>query len=131
MKRVNEVPPVNESLEQPSEEGEFNKCGCPSGIERKIYHITLFIIVFITPLLVLVYCYSRVYHEIQIVQKAVEQVGQSSKEDKKTRALVYIMLLVAAFMVCWGPWCIFQMAHSFGILVRNSVCDFMIESVKM
>ena len=108
------------------------QCGCPSGSLRQYYHIVLFIVVFVLPLIVLVYCYATIYHEINIVQKAVREHGQSTlQRDRKTRALIYILLLVAGFAICWGPWYVFQVIHAHGFQIHDEICRGLNESVKV
>ena len=40
---------------------DYAACGCPSGIERQIYHLVLLVLVFVLPLIVIIFCYAQVY----------------------------------------------------------------------
>jgi len=122
----------NETPEFDTTSESYTKCGCPSGSLRKIYHMVLFIVVFVFPLAVLVYCYGKVYYEIHNVQKAVREHGQSTlQRDRKARALIYILLLVAGFVICWGPIYVFHVVQAHGFLVTDVACETMTEGVKV
>ncbi|KAM9408607.1 galanin receptor type 1b [Pholidichthys leucotaenia] len=86
-----------------------------TGTSRTVYKVALLVLGYLLPLLVICYCYCRVLFHLHRKMKNMSKKSERSK--KKTAQTV--LLVVAAFLLCWMPHHIISMWVEFGSFPLN------------
>ncbi|XP_048402198.1 galanin receptor type 1b isoform X1 [Stegostoma tigrinum] len=81
---------------------------------RQLYKVTILVIGYLLPLLLICCCYAKVLFHLH---KKVKNMSKKSKRSKKTAQTV--MLLVAVFLLSWLPHHIINMWVEFGYFPLN------------
>ncbi|XP_034040920.1 galanin receptor type 1b [Thalassophryne amazonica] len=86
-----------------------------SGASRRAYRVTVLLLGYVLPLLVISCCYTRVL--IHIHKKMKNMTKKSERSKKKTTQTV--LLVVTAFLISWMPYHIIAMWVEFGTFPLN------------
>ncbi|KAK1790057.1 hypothetical protein P4O66_002367 [Electrophorus voltai] len=68
-------------------------CNAESSEEDKTGYYTQFALLFLLPLLIIIFCYSRILHTLM-----------STSARQKYRTVLVVLGIVVAFFICWGPY---------------------------
>ncbi|KAM7375619.1 hypothetical protein PAMA_014633 [Pampus argenteus] len=74
------------------------------------YIISLFVFCFGVPVLVMVYCYSRLLHAV----KQVGQIRRTAARQRELHILFMIVTTVVCYLLCWMPYSVVAMMATFG-----------------
>ncbi|XP_065071061.1 octopamine receptor 1-like isoform X1 [Rhopilema esculentum] len=74
--------------------------------EKPNYEILVFILGFILPLLVMGWCYYKIFGEARIHEKALSNMDTARSRDrnKQFKAAKTIAAVILAFFICWCPF---------------------------
>ncbi|XP_068437361.1 galanin receptor type 1b [Clinocottus analis] len=86
-----------------------------SGASRRAYRVTLLLIGYLLPLLLISCCYSKVLFHLH---KKLKNMSRNSGRSKRKTAQT-VLLVVAAFTICWMPHHIIAMWVEFGTFPLN------------
>ncbi|KAM6942755.1 galanin receptor type 1b [Xenentodon cancila] len=86
-----------------------------SGPSRRAYKVLVLVLGFLLPLLLICCCYSRVLRHLH---KKMKTKSKKSKRSKK-KTTQTVLLVVAAFTICWMPHHIIAMWVEFGSFPLN------------
>uniref|UniRef100_A0A665TQC8 Galanin receptor type 1 n=1 Tax=Echeneis naucrates TaxID=173247 RepID=A0A665TQC8_ECHNA len=86
-----------------------------SGTSKHTYRVTILLIGYLLPLLLIICCYSGVLFHLH---KKMKNMSKKSEHSKRKTAQT-ILLVVAAFAVCWAPHHIIAMWVEFGSFPLN------------
>ncbi|XP_061592474.1 galanin receptor type 1b [Cololabis saira] len=86
-----------------------------AGQGRRAYKVLVLVLGFLLPLLLICWCYSRVLCHLH--KKMMTKSKKSKRSKKKTTQTV--LLVVAAFTICWMPHHIIAMWVEFGTFPLN------------
>ena len=94
---------------------------CPGSKTERNFHIILFIVSLIVPLLILIICYSSVYCLIRSIQNDVNGVGERNSGNRHVarNTLNNIAILLLCYVVCWLPFHIYRLLNSIGFDVSK------------
>uniref|UniRef100_A0A667XJ14 Galanin receptor type 1 n=1 Tax=Myripristis murdjan TaxID=586833 RepID=A0A667XJ14_9TELE len=81
-----------------------------SGASRHTYRVTVLLLGYLLPLLLITCCYSQVLFHLQ---KKMKNMSKKSERSKRKTAQT-VLLVVTAFLVCWMPHHIIAMWVEFG-----------------
>ncbi|KAL7401970.1 hypothetical protein ABVT39_007481 [Epinephelus coioides] len=68
------------------------------------YLILYTILCFIIPVIVIIYCYSRVLKSMKKLNKSVELQGGCSSQKENDHAINMVLAMIITFFVCWLPY---------------------------
>uniref|UniRef100_A0A8C9VL84 Teleost multiple tissue opsin 3b n=1 Tax=Scleropages formosus TaxID=113540 RepID=A0A8C9VL84_SCLFO len=74
------------------------------------YVICLFIFCLLLPLLLMVFCYSR----ILIAIHGVAKINQTSAQRRENHILAMVVCMVSCYMLCWMPYGVVALVATFG-----------------
>ncbi|CAL8343989.1 unnamed protein product [Merluccius merluccius] len=74
------------------------------------YIVCLFIACLVLPFMVIVYCYSRLFHAI----KQVSGIHTTMSRRREQRVLLMVVIMVACYLLCWLPYGIMALLATFG-----------------
>ncbi|XP_053722210.1 galanin receptor type 1b [Synchiropus splendidus] len=86
-----------------------------SGASRRTYKVTVLLVGFVVPLLIISWCYTKVLFHLHMKMK---NISKKSKRSKKKTAQT-ILLVVTGFTVCWLPHHVIAMWAEFGTFPLN------------
>ncbi|KAM8895044.1 galanin receptor type 1b [Spinachia spinachia] len=86
-----------------------------SGASRRTYRVTMLLIGYLLPLLLISCCYSKV---LCYLQKKMKNMSRKSERSKRKTAHT-VLLVVTAFTICWMPHHIISMWVEFGTFPLN------------
>ncbi|KAL2081185.1 hypothetical protein ACEWY4_023038 [Coilia grayii] len=78
--------------------------------ESHSYIICLFIFCFGLPVLIMVYCYSRLLHAV----KQVGKIRRTAARKREYHVLFMVLATVVCFMLCWTPYGVVALMATFG-----------------
>ncbi|KAK0155468.1 Galanin receptor type 1 [Merluccius polli] len=81
-----------------------------SGASKRTYRVTILVVGYLLPLVLIVCCYSKVLFHLHKKMKNMSKKSQRSK--RKTAQTV--LLVVTVFLICWMPYHIITMWVEFG-----------------
>ncbi|KAL4658736.1 galanin receptor type 1-like [Arapaima gigas] len=82
----------------------------PNAVSRHTYKVTILITGYLLPLLLITCCYAKVLYHLH---KKIKNLSKKSERSKKKTAQT-VLLLVAAFLICWLPHHVIAMWVEFG-----------------
>ncbi|XP_029109551.1 galanin receptor type 1-like isoform X2 [Scleropages formosus] len=82
----------------------------PERVSRHTYKVTILVIGYLLPLLLITCCYAKVVYHLH---KKIKNMSKKSERSKKKTAQT-VLLLVAAFLMCWLPHHVVVMWVEFG-----------------
>ncbi|XP_056412017.1 pinopsin-like [Hyla sarda] len=74
------------------------------------YIICLFIFCLVIPVLVMVYCYGRLFYAV----KQVGKVRKSTSRKREYHVLVMVITTVICYLICWLPYGVVALLATFG-----------------
>ncbi|XP_046898397.1 galanin receptor type 1b [Hypomesus transpacificus] len=86
-----------------------------SGVSKHTYKLTILVIGYLLPLVLIICCYAKVLFHLHNKMKNMSKKSESSK--RKTAQTV--LLVVTAFLICWMPHHIIAMWVEFGMFPLN------------
>ncbi|XP_023646161.1 galanin receptor type 1b isoform X1 [Paramormyrops kingsleyae] len=84
-------------------------------VSKHIYKVTILIIGYLLPLVLITCCYAKVLYHLH---KKIKNMSRKSERSKKKTAQT-VLLVVAAFLLCWMPHHIIAMWVEFGKFPLN------------
>ncbi|CAH2274424.1 gonadotropin-releasing hormone II receptor-like [Pelobates cultripes] len=117
----------------------FTQCAThgsfPEHWQETTYNMVTFCTLFVTPLVVMIVCYTRILWEISKQMKHKNELSRSKNDlisKARLKTLKMTLVIVASFMVCWTPyyllgiWYWFQpdMIHQIPEYVHHSLFLF-------
>ncbi|XP_077989875.1 visual pigment-like receptor peropsin [Glandiceps talaboti] len=89
--------------------------GKPSDVS---YILFLFTVVLFIPLVIMVFCYWNVAYVVYKSSKRVADFTTVTRHTnlakKETKVAVMVVLMVACFVICWGPYAVLSLYVAFG-----------------
>ncbi|KAK6477044.1 galanin receptor type 1-like [Huso huso] len=82
---------------------------------KQTYKVTILIIGYLLPLVLITWCYAKVLYHLH---KKVKNMSRKSKRSKRKTAQT-VLLVVAVFLICWMPHHIIAMWAEFGAFPLN------------
>ncbi|XP_041125401.1 galanin receptor type 1b [Polyodon spathula] len=82
---------------------------------KQTYKVTILIIGYLLPLVLITWCYAKVLYHLH---KKVKNMSRKSKRSKRKTAQT-VLLVVAVFLICWMPHHIIVMWAEFGAFPLN------------
>ncbi|XP_042322531.1 opsin-VA-like [Sceloporus undulatus] len=73
------------------------------------YLIVYFLSCFFIPVLIIGFSYGNVIRSLHGLNKKVEQLGGKSSPEEEFRAVIMVLVMVVAFMICWLPYTVFAL----------------------
>ncbi|XP_067105384.1 galanin receptor type 1b isoform X2 [Osmerus mordax] len=86
-----------------------------AGVSKHTYKLTILVIGYLLPLVLIICCYAKVLFHLHNKMKNMSKKSERSK--RKTAQTV--LLVVTAFLICWMPHHIIAMWVEFGIFPLN------------
>uniref|UniRef100_A0A6J0SFN2 Pinopsin-like n=1 Tax=Pogona vitticeps TaxID=103695 RepID=A0A6J0SFN2_9SAUR len=77
------------------------------------YLITYFLSCFFIPVTIIGFSYSNVIRSLHGLNKKVEQMGGKCNPEEEFRAVIMVLVMVVAFLICWLPYTIFALTVVF------------------
>ncbi|KAI5088731.1 hypothetical protein C0J45_21303 [Silurus meridionalis] len=87
----------------------------PEPVARRTYKVTILVIGYLLPLLLITCCYTKVLYHLH---KKIKNMSKKSERSKRKTAQT-VLLVVAAFLFCWMPHHIIAMWVEFGEFPLN------------
>ncbi|XP_060767122.1 galanin receptor type 1b [Neoarius graeffei] len=87
----------------------------PEPVARRTYKVTILVIGYLLPLLLITCCYTKVLYHLH---KKIKNMSRKSEHSKRKTAQT-VLLVVAAFLFCWMPHHIIAMWVEFGEFPLN------------
>ncbi|KAK2819857.1 hypothetical protein Q7C36_021503 [Tachysurus vachellii] len=87
----------------------------PEPVARRTYKVTILVIGYLLPLLLITCCYTKVLYHLH---KKIKNMSKKSERSKRKTAQT-VLLVVAAFLFCWMPHHIIAMWVEFGDFPLN------------
>ncbi|TSP90512.1 Galanin receptor type 1 [Bagarius yarrelli] len=84
-------------------------------VARRTYKVTILVIGYLLPLLLITCCYTRVLYHLH---KKIKNMSKKSEHSKRKTAQT-VLLVVTAFLFCWMPHHIIAMWAEFGDFPLN------------
>ncbi|KAL7833748.1 hypothetical protein AOLI_G00287080 [Acnodon oligacanthus] len=84
-------------------------------VARQTYKVTILVIGYVLPLLLITCCYAKVLYHLH---KKIKNMSKKSERSKRKTAQT-VLLVVAAFLLCWMPHHIIAMWVEFGDFPLN------------
>ncbi|XP_036440048.1 galanin receptor type 1b [Colossoma macropomum] len=84
-------------------------------VARQTYKVTILVIGYLLPLLLITCCYAKVLYHLH---KKIKNMSKKSERSKRKTAQT-VLLVVAAFLLCWMPHHIIAMWVEFGDFPLN------------
>ncbi|KAM4546133.1 pinopsin-like [Odontesthes bonariensis] len=78
------------------------------------YNSCLFIFCLFLPLLLMLFCYSRILLAVRGVATQVARINRSSAEWRESRVLLMVVTMVTGYLLCWMPYGVMALLASFG-----------------
>ncbi|XP_071369558.1 galanin receptor type 1b [Centroberyx affinis] len=85
------------------------------GASKQTYKVTILVIGYLLPLLLITCCYSKVLFHLH---KKMKNMSKKSERSKRKTAQT-VLLVVTAFLICWMPYHIIAMWVEFGSFPLN------------
>ncbi|CAL8358946.1 unnamed protein product [Lota lota] len=70
------------------------------------YLILYTLLCFIGPVIVIIYCYTKVLNSMSKLNRSVELQGGRSRIEENERAIRMVLSMITAFFICWLPYTI-------------------------
>ncbi|KAJ8272173.1 hypothetical protein COCON_G00110320 [Conger conger] len=84
-------------------------------VSKHTYKVTILIIGYLLPLVLITCCYTKV---LQHLHKKIKNMSKKSERSKRKTAQT-VLLVVAAFLICWMPHHVIAMWVEFGAFPLN------------
>ncbi|XP_076856138.1 galanin receptor type 1b [Brachyhypopomus gauderio] len=84
-------------------------------VAKHTYKVTILIIGYLLPLVLITCCYAKVLYHLH---KKIKNISKKSERSKRKTAQT-VLLVVAAFLICWMPHHIIAMWVEFGVFPLN------------
>ncbi|XP_034001840.1 parietopsin [Trematomus bernacchii] len=68
------------------------------------YLILYTLLCFILPVIIIIYCYSKVLKSMNKLNRSVELQGGRSSKKENDHAITMVLAMISAFFVCWLPY---------------------------
>ncbi|XP_030622351.1 galanin receptor type 1b [Chanos chanos] len=82
---------------------------------KQTYKVTILVIGYLLPLVLITCCYTKVLYHLH---KKIKNMSKKSERSKRKTAQT-VLLVVAAFLICWMPHHIIAMWVEFGVFPLN------------
>ncbi|CAK6961622.1 parietopsin [Scomber scombrus] len=73
------------------------------------YLILYTLLCFIIPVVVIIYCYTKVLKSMNTLNRSVELQGGRSSQKENDHAISMVLAMLIAFFVCWLPYTVLSM----------------------
>ncbi|XP_044311396.1 pinopsin-like isoform X2 [Varanus komodoensis] len=73
------------------------------------YLIVYFLCCFLIPVLIIGFSYGNVIRSLHGLNQKIEQMGGKSSAEEEFRAVVMVLVMVVAFLICWLPYTVFAL----------------------
>ena len=89
----------------------------------------LFVVCFVIPAMVMVYCYSRfvwsvtkVNRDVRSFQSTTNVNPAKNRMETPLRLALLVAILCLAFFVCWVPFHVFHIVRAIGLNISSTAC---------
>ncbi|XP_072037826.1 somatostatin receptor type 5-like [Amphiura filiformis] len=79
------------------------------------YNVYSFVLGFIIPLIIIVTCYAVLMIQIFANTQPISNAGSAAQRAQK-RVSVLVVTVIVAFILCWLPYYVIQMIHTFRVM---------------
>lgn len=80
----------------------IHTCDTSPSQDDQVGYYTQFVMLFVIPLVIIILCYSKILHTLM-----------SSSGQRRYKTLLVVLLIILAFVVCWGPYHIAMIVMSY------------------